>query len=209
MSTSGNPLTQYGSGAYGNSPIETLGLGYYLALISSEYRNSPKFTQFLTALLKKLDDMANCYVQMEQTFDIDNAVGVQLDYLGAIVGAARTVGFQPAGGVSPILDDSTYRLYIKAKSAANAWDGTIDGLQMVWQTIFPGLRLIIQDNQDMTATIFVTGVFSSIVSDLITNGYIVPRPETVEYTYVLSDLPAFGFDRFDATISGWDTGKWI
>lgn len=209
----GNPITQYGSGEYGAAPIESLELGYYLALLTSEYRppNSPKLNAFLVVLLQKFQDVSLCLAALEQQLDVDNAVGPQLDNIGAIVGASRTVGFQPSGGVSPVLTDATYRIYIKAKAAQNTWNGTIDGLQSVWQTIFPGGTIVIADNQNMTATIFITGTFSSIEQDLISHGYIVPRPQGVLYNYVFSNLPlpAFGFDGLNLSlVAGFDVGSW-
>lgn len=206
MTESGNPLSGYGSGKYGASPIETLQLGYYLNLVTSQYRNSPKFMAFLTLLLKKFDDVSQCLVAMDQAFDVDNAVGEQLNMVGAIVGASRTVGFQPSGGVSPVLDDTTYRILIKAVAGANQWNGTIDGLQSIWENLFPSGTITIADNQNMTATIFLTGTFTSIVQDLIVNGYIVPRPQTVMYNYVFSTLPAFGFDLDNSLVAGFDQG---
>lgn len=197
----------FGLGGYGNQPLETLPIGYYIGLLTHQYVNSPKLNALLYVLLKKFDDVSQCLVQMDTAFDLDIAVGVQLNALGAIAGANRTVGFQPSGGVSPVLDDTTYRLYIKAKIAANQWDGTITTLYPIWQQLFPGGNLIIADNQNMTATIFVSGSFTSIIQDLITNGYIIPRPEGVQYTYSFADLPAFGFDLDNAFIAGFDVGK--
>lgn len=206
MSSFGNPLSQYGSGLYGAAPIEFLELGYYLDLLTSEYRDSPKLNAFLTVLLRKLDDVSQCLAAMDMAWDIDNAVGPQLDQLGTQIGAARTVGFQPSGGVSPVLDDATYRIYLKAVVAANHWDGTIDSLYSVWQNLFPGGRIIIEDNQNMTATIVLSGSFTSILQDLITNGYIVPRPEGVLYTYTFATLPIFGADLNNSFIAGADLG---
>ena len=205
--SSGNPITQYGSGKYGNAPIETLPIGYYVGLLASQYRNSPKLIAFLTALLKKFDDVSQCLVAMEQAFDVDNAIGPQLDMVGGIVGASRMVGFQPTGGLSPILDDSDYRIYIKATAAANRWDGTIDGLQGIWQTLFPGGTIIIADQQNMTAIIYLFGTFTPIMEQLIANGYIVPRPEGVLYSYTFGK--AFGFDANNAFIAGLDNGDWV
>lgn len=199
-------LSQYGSGKYGAAPIETLEIGYYLGLLSSQYRNSPKLNAFLAVLLQKFQDVSQCQMALDTAFDIDNAVGVQLDAVGAIVGASRTVGFQPSGGVSPILDDATYRIYIKAVAAANQWDGTIDSLFPIWQNLFPGGRIIIEDNQNMTATIVLSGSFTSIIQDLLTNGYIVPRPEGVLYTYSFSTLPILGADLDNAFVAGADLG---
>lgn len=205
--SSQNPyaLQGFGSGLFGNAPIETLPLEYYLGLLISEYQNSPKLTAFLKALLQKYDEISQCQVQMDMAFDIDNAVGPQLDMLGAILGTPRLVGFQPSGGVSPLLTDSTYRVYLKAQAAKDEWDGTIDGLQGIWGTLFPGGQIVIDDNQNMTATIFIRGTFTSIEQDLISNGYIVPRPEGVLYTYVFNG-PTFGCDLENSFISGVDVG---
>lgn len=184
-------------------------MGYYLSLLTSQYTNSPKLNQLLYVLLKKFNDVSTVLVQMDTAFDIDFAVGVQLDMLGTVVGAARTVGFQPSNGVSPVLDDATYRLYIKAKIAQNRWDGTIGGLYPIWATLFPDGQIIILDNQNMTADVTLTGAFTSIIQDLISNGYIVPRPEGVQYTYLFGTLPYFGFGSSPGFIAGFGTGHWV
>lgn len=206
MSSNPNTLSQYGSGAYGSQPIEALPLGYYMSLVTSEYRNSPKFLAFLQMLLKKFDDISQCQIAMDMAFDVDNAIGVQLDAVGAVVGANRTVGFQPSGGVSPVLDDATYRIYIKARAAQDTWDGRIDSLQGIWETLFPAGTITIGDNQNMTATIFLTGTFTSIEKDLIVNGYIVPRPQGVLYQFIFSAFPVFGFDLNNTWVAGFDIG---
>jgi hypothetical protein len=146
---------------------------------------------------------------MTEFFDLDYAVGAQLDFIGAQVGANRTVAFQPRAGVSPVLDDDTYRLLIKATIANNQWTGKQSALYAIWQNLFPGGKLTIIDNQNMSATVFLSGVFTSIVQDLITNGYIVPRPESVEYTYTFSNLPVFGFSTTNnGYIAGFGVGNW-
>ena len=198
----------YGLGGYGNEPIEALPIGYYLSLLTHEYKNSPKLNALLYVLLKKFDDVTTCLVQMDTSLDLDSAVGAQLDLLGAVPNASRLVGFQPSGGVSPLLDDATYRTYIKAKIARNQWDGRIDSLYVIWQQLFPSGTIVIEDNQDMTATIVLTGAFTSIIQDLIVNGYIIPRPEGVLYNYVFGVLPFFGFGFSPGFISGFDTGHW-
>lgn len=201
----------YGQGGYGNSPLENQPLGYYLQLLTSQYASpsSPKLNALLYLHIKKLDDASKCLVQMDTALDIDAASGSQLDMLGATVGVGRVTPFQPSGGVSPILDDGTYRLLIKARIGWNQWDGTIDSLYKLWLQLFPGGRIVIEDNQNMTANIVMTGSFTSIVQDLISNGFIVPRPEGVLYTYSFGTLPAFGFDVVpNAFIAGFGQGFW-
>lgn len=179
---------------------------YYLSLLTSEYQLAPKIKAFLTAILTPIDDLDACYDTMNAAFDLDSAAGAQLDVLGQIVGVGRVLPFQPSGGANPTLDDGDYRLLIRAKIAQNEWDGTIESLYPIWQSLFPGGTIAILDNQNMTATIILAGSFTSITQDMITNGLIVPRPEGVLYTYTFAGLPIFGFDRNDAFIAGFDTG---
>jgi hypothetical protein len=95
-----------------------------------------------------------------------------------------------------------------AKIAQNQWNGKIGSLYPLWVQLFPGGRIAILDNQNMTATIILSGAFSSILQDLITNGLIIPRPEGVMYTYIFPVLPALGFDSAPSFIAGFDSGHW-
>lgn len=198
----------YDLGKYGNSPIENLPLGYYTRLLTSQYQQSPNLLAWLTGVLQFLDTAGQSLTEFTTAFDLDFAVSDHLDILGGIIGTSRIMNFQPSHGVSPVLDDATYRLLLKAKVAQNQWDGTIDGLQSTWQSLFPGGHIIIQDAQNMSATILMSGAFSSILVDLISNGYIVPRPEGVLYNFSFATLPVFGFDRNDAYVAGFDAGHW-
>lgn len=182
---------------------------YYESQITSQYQQSQKFLAWLRVCLGIFDDIAECADSFLGYFDLDTATGAQLDTLGVIVGESRIVPFQPANGVSPVLDDDTFRLLLKAKIAQNHWDGKINSLQAIWQSLFPGGRIQILDHQDMSATVVMMGSISSIVQDLITHGMIVPRPQAVLYNYVFGVQPLFGFDRNDAYVAGFDTGHWV
>ena len=199
----------YGSGKYGvadGGPIYSLSLYYYLALVTSEYRMATNFLANLTSSIQLFEDVMTCNGLMTEAFDLGSAAGVQLDVLGQIAGVSRTVNFQPSDSVSPVLDDTTYRILIQATIAANQWKGTQSELYPIWQTLFPGGRIVIQDEQNMSCVIILSGVFTSIVQDLITHGYIVPRPEAVNYSYTFSTLPVFGTDESNAFIAGVDVG---
>jgi hypothetical protein len=190
------------------TPISVLPIGYYTNILTSEYRNSPNFNKWLQAVLNIANDISNCLASMSSAFDIDYAIGAQLDILGQIIGVGRTVPFQPSNGVSPVLDDTTYRLLLRATIFNNSWDGTIGSLYPIWSQLFPGGRITIVDNQNMTADVIITGNFNSIISDLISNGFIVPRPQTVAYTYLFGDLPLFGFGPNTTYIAGFGLGHW-
>jgi hypothetical protein len=201
----------FGTGGFGNEPVETLPIGYYQNILTHQYAtpSAPKLNALLYVLLKKFDDVSQCLVKMDTALDLDSAAGVQLDMLGAVVGAERTVRFQPSGGVSPVLDDTTYRIYIKAKIAQNSWDGTRGSLYAIWQQLFPGGQIILIDNQNMTVSITLKGTFTSILKDLITNGYVIPRSQGVLYTYVFGTLPYFGFGSSPGFVAGFGAGHWV
>jgi len=203
--TYGNP--GYGGGPYGGGgPVFPLPVSYYTSLLTSEYRLAPNLNAWMNAKLQPFANTNACLASMNEAFDLDYAVGVQLDILGLIQGVSRTVGFQPSGGVSPVLDDETYRLLIKATIANNLWQGTQSELYPIWQSLFPGGSLVISDGQNMECTIVLSGTFTSIILDLINNGYIVPRPEGVLYTYTYATLPIFGLDEDNDFIAGLDVG---
>lgn len=194
---------------------------YFSNLVTSQYQISTNHLAWLKCKQMFWQNIRDCGELFLTAFDINGntvrdqqmivqaASGVQLDILGNMIGASRTVPFTPSGGVSPILDDTTYRLLLKATIAKNQWDGLYNSIQAIWLGLFPDGTISILDNQNMTATVLVVGSFTSIVQDLITNGLIVPRPETVQYTYTFPTFPLFGFDRNDAVIAGYDTGHFI
>jgi hypothetical protein len=217
----------YGSGRFGNAPLETLPIGYYLNLLTSEYRNSPKLNQLLQFLLRKFDDVSECLVQLDTAFDLDYAVGVQLDTLGLVLGASRTLPFQPSNGASPVLTDAVYRQYLQARVSWNTWDGLVDNIPPLWQRMGYQGTLVLADEQNMTVNVTCPGIDNPLILDMLcgtatgwtgvgpqptnidmTNGLIIPRPQGVRYIYNSSLLPVFGFDQQNAYVAGFDTGLW-
>ena len=71
--------------------MSTPPISYYVGLVTSEYQSSAKLIAFLTAALQKLDDVSQCANGLVEDFDLDEAVGVQLDTLGVILGRSRTL----------------------------------------------------------------------------------------------------------------------
>ena len=190
-------------------------LSYYLTLLTDPWRSAPKMNAWLTVNLQLFQDVIVCSEEFDAAFDPTIASGPQLDILGSIVGQSRTVGFQPSGGASPILDDPTYALLIRATILKNHWNGQIDSLIAIWSTIFPSGALKVVDHQNMTVDLYVSGPASSIVQDLATHGYLLPRPQGVLYTYHWAMLPMFGFDLnasgspVSGYISGFDQGYFV
>ena len=156
----------------------------YLDNITSQHRDKPKYIAWLSSSLTIIDHAYIMTKNMDNDFDLDNAIGKQLDILGQIIGRKRTLTFQPLNGHNPVLDDETYKLVLKAKVAMNMWDGKIESAYEIWNNIFDDIGLQLQDNQDMSLTAYITGYVNQIRQDLIQHGYIVPKPEGVRINYI-------------------------
>jgi hypothetical protein len=115
---------------------------------------------------------------------------------------------------SPVLDDATYRTVLRCRIFQNHWDGQITSILMTWPQLFPGGLITIDDHMNMSATISIGGLSSSILQNLALNGYLVPRPEGVQYNYTqggggTSDLPSFGFDQNTPYVAGFDLAHFL
>jgi hypothetical protein len=156
----------------------------YTNLITSQHKTKPKFMAWLSATLQKADDTVEMTKGIPTAFDIDWAVGPQLDILGIILGRSRQLPFQPSSGSAPTLDDTNYQIALKAKIAQNQWDGTIPSIYKIWNSLFTDLTLNIVDNQNMTMSVLINGQISAVINEMIAAGYIVPKPAGVGLTII-------------------------
>lgn len=153
----------------------------YTDLITNYHATKPLFFQHIDLSTRPLVDTNSTLNGLITAFDIDTAVGVQLDILGEWIGRSRYVAtpitgiyfawdtegvgydqgvwqgaYDPDSGYTA-LSDETYRIILKAKIAINNWDGTNDSLPGILNTSLAGSGLAMQivDNQDMTISIWV------------------------------------------------------
>lgn len=153
----------------------------YTELITNYHADKPLFFQHINLTTRPLSDVSSSVAGLVDAFDIDQAVGVQLDTLGLWIGRSRYVS-EPISGVYfcwdtdgvgydqgiwqgsydpdtgyTALSDDTYRVILKAKIAINMWDGQNDSLPAILDaaTAGSGLRMQIVDNQDMTISVWV------------------------------------------------------
>lgn len=209
----------------------------YLNLITSEFREKPNFVAMMTADVSPALRIQELLSSFTTLFDVDAAAGDQLDIIGQWVGISRNVTIPIAGvyfswdgdytlgwdygswqnSLAPtditVLPDDAYRTLIKAKIAANKWDGTTDGAYVIWDALFSTVTILIQDHQDMSYDlVFVGGIVDSLTLALIQGGYIQLKPEGVrvnQYVVPIDDGPLFAWDVSPtAYLDGWDAGSW-
>ena len=179
----------------------------YINLVTSQHRDKPNFISWLTAALNKVDAITSLLGILNDYFNLDLAIGNQLDTLGEILGRKRLLDFQPTDDV-PLLDDDTYRLVLKAKILQNQWDGTIGQILVIWKYVFPNTSLSFIDGQNMTMGISIFGELTQLQKDLITHEYVIPKPQGVTAAYVFGEGLIFGYDLDNTVFSGYDSGGW-
>lgn len=221
----------------------SIGINQYTGLITSEHNQRPKFVAAVSTTAQPFVDLQNALLGL--LFDVDTAQGQQLDFVGQWVGQSRNItvplpdvffswgisglGWGQATWFGPndvasglvVLPDDSYRVLLKAKIAANQWDGTVPGAYNIWAIVFAieGFNLLIQDNQDMTMTMillssfFLSSSVTAVVLALLVNGYLDLRPAGVRITgYFQSSVPGaplFGWGLNTPAVAGWGAGAWI
>ena len=183
-------------------------LNFYLDLVTSEHSTKPKYMAWLSVLLTPLIDAIKLNEDVKKAFDLNTAIGAQLNIIGKWLEQPRQVDFQPTDGSSSVLNDNYYRTVLKAKVVKNQWKGTISNFYSFWNVLFKGqpLQIYLVDNQDMepVAIIWSSSV-DQMMQDLIANNYIVPKPAGLGLTVRRIDSDTtFGF--FGTKFTGFDTG---
>jgi hypothetical protein len=147
------------------------------------------------ARLRPFIDLYECLETFDAAFDIDTAVGEQLDIIGEYVGIKRLLTFQPLNAPA-LLSDFYYRILLKARISLNNWNGTTEEIMRIWQDVFPDYIIQIVDNQDMSMLVRTYNLQSYFVVELIQHGYFNPKPMGVRINYeavtgIVVTVPAY------------------
>lgn len=229
--------------ATGHLPEEpvpaAVALDEFLQLIQPQHRNRDRFVASVSAALQPVVDDINLLADLPRRYDLDVARGVQLDAVGLWAGVGRVIkvpianvyfawdtpnvgwdfgkwrGAADGTSLAVTLNDATYRLLIRARIAANHWDGTLAGAADAYGYIFadPNTHVFIQDNQDHTFSLNISGrPLDQLQMAMLTGGYLPLRPAGVTLksvtTVSIGGSPLFGWDDNTALVSGWDGGAW-
>lgn len=154
----------------------------YTKRATNYHATKPKYNAHVDLITRPFSDVSGVMAGFIDAFDLDNALGAQLDVIGLWVGRSRIIRHPIGGGYfsfdTPglgygeslwrgphdpdpgytVLSDDTYRIILKAKIAINNWDGRNDTLPAILDAATAGSgikRLQIVDNQDMTISVWV------------------------------------------------------
>lgn len=188
----------------------TVLIGDYTDLITSLYRDKPKYKAWIEANITPYVNLQNLLFTMQETyFDVNTAIGEQLDIIGARVGASRVLPFDPTGGLSPLLGDTDYRFLIKAKILQNVWKGTNQEIYDNWAVLFTDVFISLKDFQDMSIGVLIIGDLTDIQEQMVTNDMIIPKAQGVGMTYSFTTPPIFAYNQNTDYFKGYDEGNWI
>jgi hypothetical protein len=186
----------------------------YSNLIPAWQREAPNYLKMLDALTEAFTRQQAVSRSLVGHFDLDKAIGAQLDIIGQWIGSTRrifapiedyfftldseTLGFDYGywknrydsefGFVD--LDDDNFRTVLRAKIGVNNWNGTSQTLPDILQSIYPKKDILISfiDNQDMTMTVTVKGKsISTITKEIIRQGYLAIKPAGITVNYEITE----------------------
>lgn len=211
----------------------------YTDLIAGAHRNKERFTEWIFTITEPLSKAREKLIEMQALFDVETAVGVQLDAVGARVGVSRIlptklvgvyfalddvggVGldlglwkgrFDPDDGLIS-LDDPTYRAVIKSKILMNHWNGTNESLpafvsRMLGFFGVSGKVIDIQDLKTMHVVINLGPEKTPRVVYELLSRRIIDVVAAGVALKITDDLPWFSLDFDTESVQGLDDGYWI
>lgn len=192
--------------------------------IYAQYRDKPKAVAWY-AIARQLGGSIEAAAQaVRKSYDIDTAVGEQLNVIGRIVVAPRSfVGSIP---MNPALFDLTdgdefgddgamfsaltidqdgqlsddlYRLVIKAKIIKNNGDATIENILDGMNFLLPRADVLrVTDGEDMSFSIEFYGQITNLERYALLNAGLVPKPQAVRFKGFLEGFEMVEFGDIDA-----------
>ena len=169
---------------------------YYADLLILQYKTQPKARATIKALIKELYADGSLS-EMVNAFNLDTAVGKQLDLLGKYIGLSRQVAVNIGTSDTNILNDSQYRILLKLRLIQNTNFSSTSQIKTALYELFPSdIRLF--DNRTMFYDYQLSSDFNELVNVIIAEK-LLPLPMGVGYTIqIVPDLKdLFGYYGYD------------
>lgn len=170
---------------------------YYSDLLILQYIGKPKAYATITAQVSPVF-MDQLPVSVQDAFNIDTAVGVQLDVIGKYVGAFRNT-YTLTGPVT--LVDSDYRQLIKLVLIKNNSGSSLATIQSLLAMNFPG-QILVSDSQAMSLNyVLIESLGTPELLEVLAVGGYLPAPMGVQVSITIVPAhtnPFFGFRTYSA-----------
>jgi hypothetical protein len=164
-------------------------IDYYVNLLIRHYHDKLKAKETIAWAVNKKAELYDLALQLMIAFDIDSAVGKQLDIIGKYVNLPRI--FDDGS----VLLDNDYRFFIRWKIISNLNMNNMKSLRDALNNIFNGGITLI-NNMDMSISYWIKYPTSDeIVALLQQNKNLLPAPAGVDVNYIIDNKTnkLFGF----------------
>lgn len=191
--------------------MNTILIAYYVNLLIIQYHSLPRARGHIEAIV----DAAMIYdlvVAVGNAYDIDTAVGVQLDVLGAYIGVDRLATGTP-------MSDADYRIVLSITIGKNNGNASLSSIDEIADAVF-AIPYLLFDTLDMALWYVFEDADKSAVEDAEALG-LFPKPAAVSLSiaYTPDTDSIFGYGDYDGSVAsyikGYDTytvqtsGGWI
>ena len=175
---------------------------YYGKLLIAQYRGKPKAVSVIEstaypATMPLASDDTPLPLAIQNAFNIDTAVGVQLDILGKYIGAKRS-GFDFSGPVT--LNDTQYRQLLKILIARNIMTATLKDIQAFIHIYFSGVIKVFDRRSMSVHWYYLVKTGTNIVAEFFIKLGKLPRPqgvgEDIIYAYTSPATAFFGLRTY-------------
>lgn len=173
---------------------------YYSNLLILQYHSKPRAKATIEAVVSLLPD--DLIQEVTNGFDIETAVGKQLDMLGEYIGVDR---FYIESNEIKVLDDEDYRIILKLKAVCNTCNLSHKSLDESLYNFF-GNTIRMDSSGNMEMTYFVPKNKTPIILAAIQKE-VLPRPMGVRCSYIIEyDKKFFGFCTYQNQTAVYKTG---
>lgn len=182
-------------------------IDYYVDLLIIQYVNLAKSRATVRAFVKMMV-MDQLPLLVQEAYDLDSAVGVQLDVLGKYAGVSRSARTF-SGPIT--LGDPDYRLLIKMKIVQNNSGSSLAEIQDLLADFLPGVFQVF-DYANMHMSYFFNAAYGSAdLAEVFVKQNLLPKPMGVRLgtlVYGANLTTMFGFrtyTRQGPSIRGFNT----
>lgn len=173
---------------------------YYANLLIMQYHNKPKAQETIKSSTATIP--SQLILDIINGYNIETAVGAQLDLLGEYVGVDR---YYSNNGDMEALSDEDYRILVKLKAISNTSNLSHKELEAALYDFF-GNTIRMDSTGNMEMTYFVPKNKTPIIQAAIQKE-VLPRPMGVMCSYIIEyDKKFFGFCTYDNQFVVYKTG---
>ncbi len=154
---------------------------YYANLLLLQYRGKTNAYATIQALVKPVI-MNQLPLAVQSAFDLETAVGKQLDVVGKYQGVTR-YGRDFSGPVT--LGDADFRQFIKIAIVQNSSKSSLYDIQTLLHTFFPGI-IFVFDYQNMRISYyFDSDAIGSQLAEFFVQSGLLPKPMGVRLAAII------------------------